>query len=139
MAHTVRTHSSVMQNEQQSSARDTASWRLAPGVSRRLTIGPGPRWLQVADGRLWLTVTGGGGAMGQDHWLAAGEALRLDSGTEVVLEASGGEARFELLVSPQACTAGAVGRHAAGVGRWLRRLVAVARRTGTPASAYLAS
>ena len=129
--------SDAMHIGQQSAIPGGALWLLAAGVARRLTIGPGPRWLLVERGRVWLTTTGGGSAMEQDRWLSAGEWVDLPSGAEVVLEAWGGEARFELLVPPQAC-AGSAGAWA-GLGRWLQRLAAPARRISPPPRVYPAA
>lgn len=129
--------SDAMHFGQQSAVPGGVLWPLAQGGARRLTIGPGPRWLLVERGRVWLTTTGGGAAMEQDRWLSAGEGVDLPSGAEVVLEAWGGEARFELLVPPQAC-AGPGGAWA-GLGRWLQRLAASARRASLPPRAYPAA
>ena len=82
--------------------RDAGHWPLARGEARRLDIGPGPRFLRVAEGQVWLTTAGQGEQMGEDRWLAAGESTWLADGSEVVLEAWG-EARFQLLVPPDAC------------------------------------
>lgn len=124
----------AMHADQQSAGSLGALWPLAAGGARRLTIGPGPRWLLVEHGRVWLTVTGGGAAMEQDRWLSAGEGVDLASGTEVVLEAWGGEAGFELLVPPRACAGS--GRACMDVGAWLQRMATAARRIGLSPRAY---
>lgn len=129
--------SEVMRTEQQSMTRAGARWGLPAGVARRLTIGPRPRWLQVSVGRVWLTTTGGGDAMDQDRWLQVGDAVLLPSGTEVVLEAWGGEACFELLVPPQACARAAAGIASLPIGPWLQRLAAAAGRRGASTRPYL--
>lgn len=136
MSQSFSERSDAMHAEQQSAVRGGALWPLATGVAQRLTIGPGPRTLLVERGLVWLTTTGGGAAMAQDRWLSAGEGVGLPSGTEVVLEAWGGEAQFGLLVPPRACAG--VGRPSvrAGLGRWLQRLATAARRASLPPRAY---
>ncbi len=81
---------------------DAADWALAAGTVQTLRIGPGPRWLRLEAGRLWLTSSGRPGHPAQDHVLRAGEALWLPAGQAVVIEAWG-PARFSLRVPPQAC------------------------------------
>lgn len=85
-----------------SAGREAAHWSLGRGEAQRLDIGPGPRFLRVAEGQVWLTTAGQGEQMGEDRWLDAGESTWLADGSEVVLEAWG-EARFQLLVPPDAC------------------------------------
>lgn len=61
-------------------------WPLAPGEVRRIEAAPVKRWLDVADGRVWLTPTREDD-LAADHWLAAGERLALPAGTAWVVEA----------------------------------------------------
>lgn len=61
-------------------------WPLAPGEVRRIEPAPLPRWLDVADGRVWLTPTRDDDRAA-DHWLAAGDRLALPAGSAWVLEA----------------------------------------------------
>lgn len=61
-------------------------WPLAPGEVRRIEPAPVTRWLDVADGRVWLTPTRDDD-LAVDHWLAAGERLALPAGSAWVLEA----------------------------------------------------
>ncbi|MCH7343083.1 DUF2917 domain-containing protein [Pelomonas sp. CA6] len=81
-----------------------ASWALESGEVLRLPIGPGPRRLRVLEGRIWATPQGSrkAGSVTPDWWLDAGQTLDLPSGAELVIEAWP-QARFELLVPPQAC------------------------------------
>jgi hypothetical protein len=79
-----------------------ADWPLPAGAARRLTIGPGARWLRVSAGQLWLTAQGELDRPADDHWLQAGEQLWLPAGCEVVVEGRG-PASFQLLVPAQAC------------------------------------
>lgn len=81
---------------------EAVDWTLAAGAVQTLRIGPGPRWLRLEAGRLWLTSSGRPGHPAQDHVLQAGEALWLPAGQAVVIEAWG-PARFSLRVPPQAC------------------------------------
>ena len=80
-------------------------------------IGPGPRVLQVVDGRLWLTAPGTVDEPSTDFWLVAGESLELPEGVSVVMEAWS-DTRFELLVPPKAC------RPRANIGQVLTRVLA---------------
>ncbi len=74
---------------------------LPPG--RPLTLrAPAGTELRVLRGRVWLTRSGDPA----DHFLAAGEALRLD-GARTVVEADRGEAARFALQPPQASTAAA--------------------------------
>lgn len=61
-------------------------WPLAPGEVRRIEPAPVARWIDVADGRVWLTPTRDDD-LAVDHWLAAGERLALPAGSAWVLEA----------------------------------------------------
>jgi Protein of unknown function (DUF2917) len=87
---------SSMSKPQQSFS--SAHWTLNPGQAISLTIGPGPRWIHVTQGRAWITV----GSPASDHWLERGDKLRVANGDVLVMEAWP-SARFELLVPPQAC------------------------------------
>ena len=127
-----------MSIKQQSPLREAADWTLPAGAARRLAVGPGPRWLQVTTGRVWLTTTNGGASMEQDRWLSDGDAVYLPTGTEVVLEAWGGEARFDLFVPPQACAQADGGPLRSRIEALWRRTVGAARRTGVPTGSYLA-
>ena len=112
----------AMNTAQQSLALDTAAWTLMPGQVRRFVTGPGPRRLQVTEGRLWLTLDGARGEPAHDVWLEAGEAIELPSGARLLLE-GWPQAGFTLLVPPSACPAWqqlATGRPAG----WLSRAVA---------------
>jgi hypothetical protein len=80
----------------------SAEWALPEGEALRLDIGPGARELRVTRGRLWLTREGVADEPAEDLWLAAGDSLALDSGSEWVAE-GWGETSFQLLVPPRAC------------------------------------
>jgi hypothetical protein len=80
----------------------SAEWAMPQGEALRLDIGPGARELRVTQGRLWLTRDGGAGEPAEDLWLAAGDTIALDSGSEWVIE-GWGDTRFQLLVPPRAC------------------------------------
>ena len=97
---------SVMINSQESTS---VAWTLAPGQVRNLTIGPGQRWLHVVEGRLWLTLPGSLDEPAEDLWLQAGDGVALPEGSRVLIE-GWPSARFELLVPPQACGRGWLGR-----------------------------
>ena len=84
-------------NRQKSGAAD---WTLEPGEAITLSIGPGPRWVHVTQGRAWITQSG----TGTDHWLERGDTLWFGDGSTLVMEAWP-SARFALLVPPQACAA----------------------------------
>jgi hypothetical protein len=89
---------SSMSEQQQSS--NSAHWTLNPGQAITLTIGPGPRWVHVTQGRAWITQ----GSTGADEWLERGDRLWVGNGASLVMEAWP-TAQFELLVPPQACAA----------------------------------
>ncbi len=78
------------------------AWSLQAGEAMRLPIGPGQRELRVVEGRVWVTQRGALDLPSDDYWLEAGDALDLPSGAELVVEAWP-QARFQLLVPPQAC------------------------------------
>lgn len=98
------TENTIMSVTQECARRsvDAASWLLPRGEARRLSVGPGDRWLKVAEGQVWLTTAGSGDELAEDQWLKAGEQVWLADGSEVVIEARG-EACFQLLVPPAAC------------------------------------
>jgi hypothetical protein len=92
-----------------------ALWSVGVGQVRTLHIGPGVRLLRVAEGPLWLTVSGTPDDPPQDLWLQAGEAVLLDSGAEIVVE-GWPAASFQLIVPPQACSG-----QASALSAWLSR------------------
>lgn len=94
---------------------EDAAWHLPRGASITLAIGPGERRLRVTRGRLWLTGEGRPGRPAADVWLAAGDGVRLASGSTVVAE-GWPQASFELIVPPAACAS-----PTARVGGWLAR------------------
>jgi hypothetical protein len=131
---TMRDSQSSKAQSSKAAARTDASWTLPRGRAQRLTIGPGARLLRVSEGRVWLTIDGAEQAPADDLWLRAGEQIRLPDGAALVLEAWG-EARFQLLVPPDACAgqgrvgdlaAHALHRVARALAGWLpaRRLAA---------------
>lgn len=61
---------------------DGFTTRLDRGQALTLAATRGPRRLRVTQGRLWLTLAGGGA----DHWLAAGEGFTLPAGRAAVVE-----------------------------------------------------
>ena len=61
-------------------------WPLLAGDVRRIEPAPVTRWLDVAQGRVWLTPTRDDD-LAADHWLAAGDRLALPPGSAWVLEA----------------------------------------------------
>ena len=86
----------------------TPLFALANGHVRRLRLREAHR-LQLASGRLWLTLDGRLGAPADDVLLQAGESWVLPPGREAVLEAlplagqaGVGAARFDLLLNPDA-------------------------------------
>jgi hypothetical protein len=91
-----------MMQTQQSASGSSALWALDGGEALRLDIGPGVHELHVTEGRLWLTREGTPESPAEDIWLAAGERVALDEGSQWVLE-GWGATRFQLLVPPQAC------------------------------------
>lgn len=88
-----------MQKVQRSSG---SVWSLPARESITLRVGPGPRVVQVCEGRLWLTSAGTADEASMDVWLVAGDSLELPAGLKVVMEAWP-NARFQLLVPPRAC------------------------------------
>ena len=94
-------NSTLMRKSQRSG---DSIWSLPAQTSRTLRVGPGPRLLQVQDGRLWLTTSGTADEAATDLWLEAGESVELGDGLEVVMEAWP-TARYQLMVPPSACRA----------------------------------
>lgn len=85
----------LMTQSQQSNA--PAGVRLDPGVALRLPAVQGPSWLNVVDGRVWLTRSAEAGEIGaDDQWLEAGDRVVLMPGDNVVVE-GWPCARFEVL------------------------------------------
>ena len=99
----------LMRDQQQFAG---ALWSVGKGQVRTLHIGPGMRLLRVTEGPLWLTVSGTPDDPPQDLWLEAGDAIMLESGSEIVVE-GWPTASFQLIVPPQACAARS--RSAAGL------------------------
>ena len=61
-------------------------WHLDGGRALTLAGGPEARRLAVAQGRVWLTLSGTADEPAKDQWLQAGEALALAPGQSAVLE-----------------------------------------------------
>lgn len=101
-----------MRDEQQLAG---ALWSVGAGQVRTLRIGPGVRMLRVAEGPLWLTQSGTPEDPPLDLWLQRGDAVMLDSGSEIVVE-GWPSASFQLIVPPQGC-ASATARVSAWVSR----------------------
>jgi hypothetical protein len=80
---------------------ESTVWRLGPGQSMQLEIGPGRRHLRVCEGRLWLTAQGTPEEPAEDVWLVPGDDVVLGSGARLVAE-GWPQASFELIVPPQA-------------------------------------
>jgi len=76
--------------------QDPTPIALRPGQPVRLPTSRAA-WLTVLEGRVWLTCRNDA----DDHFLAAGEGLRLPAGADAVLEADGGR--------PARCVVQAVG------------------------------
>ena len=124
--------SELMQKVQRSG---DSVWSLLARTSITLRVGPGPRVVQVRQGRLWLTSPATPHAASLDVWLVAGESLELPAGLEVVAEAWP-SAEFRLLVPPCRLPAGEpswVGRSVRRAARWWR-----AGGSGLPVSSRLA-
>ncbi|WP_422018412.1 DUF2917 domain-containing protein [Roseateles sp.] len=79
-------------------------WHLDGGRALTLAGGPEARRLAVAQGRVWLTLSGTADEPAKDQWLQAGEALALAPGQSAVLE-GWPAADFELLVPPTSAPA----------------------------------
>ncbi len=103
----------LMTKSQQS---ESAAWTLAPGQVRSLTTGPGERLLRVVEGRVWLTLPGSVDEPAEDLWLESGDGVVLPEGSQLLIE-GWPSARFQLLVTPQACG-----------NTWRKRLSAFASR-----------
>jgi hypothetical protein len=101
-----------------------AAWCLRSGEVRRLRITRGgPRWLRVGQGGLWLPRSGSL----DDHWLLKDDAIRLERGADVVVEAAG-DTWFDMLEAPQQQTEP---RQALALHRfraWFRGLASTPRR-----------
>lgn len=95
-------NSTLMRKSQRSG---DSTWSLPAQASTTLRVGPGPRVLQVQEGRLWLTTAGTDDEAATDLWLEAGESVDLADGLVVVMEAWPA-ARYQLMVPPSACRAG---------------------------------
>lgn len=91
-----------LMTQAQESTPAGALWTVEDGVAMRLDVGPGARELHVTAGRLWLTREGTARRPAEDLWLASGETLALEHGSEWVVEAWG-TAHFQLMVPPAAC------------------------------------
>lgn len=98
-------------------------WTLPAGRALRLAPAPRSRWLQVAEGQIWLTPTARAGAASVDCWIAAGERLHLPARTEWVVEGSG-HARYTLLEaeSPAGQACGPATAWYGALGAWAQRL-----------------
>jgi hypothetical protein len=95
-------NSTLMRKSQRSG---DSTWSLPAQASTTLRVGPGPRVLQVQEGRLWLTTAGTDDEAATDLWLEAGESVDLADGLVVVMEAWPA-ARYQLMVPPSACKRG---------------------------------
>jgi len=109
-------NSQPMTNTQESTPSASSLWALGGGKAMRLSIGPGLREVHVTQGRLWLTRQGTAETPSDDIWLASGDSIALESGSQWVAE-GWGDTRFQLLVPPQACCRGA---HSARAAAWRR-------------------
>ncbi|MDR7298462.1 ferric-dicitrate binding protein FerR (iron transport regulator) [Pelomonas aquatica] len=74
-------------------------WHLDGGRALTLSGSAEARRLAVAQGRVWLTLSGTADQPAEDQWLQAGEAVALAPGQTAVLE-GWPAADFELLVPP---------------------------------------
>ena len=97
--HTAHT-SFMQQSHRPAQPSQPWEWPLRSGEVRRIEPAPVTRWLDVADGRVWLTPTRDDD-LAADHWLAAGERLALPPGSAWVLEAWP-SARVALHLAPPA-------------------------------------
>jgi Protein of unknown function (DUF2917) len=99
-------------------------WQWALEAERALPIAPARqgRWLQVEQGRVWLTETQRQG-QAQDQWLLRGERLFLPAGSAWVAEGFGG-ARVSVFQAPPRAA-----------GRFLGTLVLLARAASAACSA----
>jgi hypothetical protein len=112
-------------------------WSLPARASTTLRVGPGPRVVQVCEGRLWVTATGTRDAEPVDVWLAAGDTLDLPDGLTVVVEAWP-SARFQLLVPPQACDRSHPAPIVARAAAWMLAALRGQRRPAALSSALYA-
>jgi hypothetical protein len=60
-------------------------------------VAPEATTVRITKGRVWLTIAG----RHQDYWLYAGETMVVPAHCLIVLEASGGDARVELVRTPK--------------------------------------
>ncbi|WP_082580119.1 DUF2917 domain-containing protein [Pelomonas sp. Root1444] len=74
-------------------------WHLDGGRALTLAGSAEARRLAVAQGRVWLTLSGTADQPAEDQWLQAGEAVALAPGQTAVLE-GWPAADFEVLVPP---------------------------------------
>ncbi len=87
----------TMKESQQSKTQASPVWQLAHGHARTLHAVRRTRWLEVVDGRLWVTACGRfGKSVPDDAWISPGEALEIPAGVAVVVE-GWPQARFKLL------------------------------------------
>ena len=98
--------------------------RLAPAGHRR--------WLQVLEGRVWVTVTAREGEASEDATLAAGDSVELSAYDDAVVEGLSA-ARFQLVepalaVSPRAAWPGVRSADAV-LHAWVQRLSLTAAPT----------
>jgi hypothetical protein len=75
-------------------------WTLPKAAARRLPRAGAARWLEVTEGRVWLTRSGHELQPGDDVWLSAGEHLLLPAGSEWVAE-GWPQARVAVLEAPE--------------------------------------
>jgi hypothetical protein len=125
---------SVMSQTQQSAGTVQA---LSEGRAVRLPAQPAPRWLQVAEGRLWLTHSARSlQELPLDCWLQAGESVELPAGQDAVLEAWP-TAHFVLLETApeQAPVSASVAlKPSAALRRWLQGGQGASRTPSSPSS-----
>ena len=125
-------HPSLMSHSQESGA---AGWTLPEGQAIRLPAHGQARWLEVVEGRLWLTHSARGRQeLPLDCWLHASESVQLPAGQDAVLEAWP-SARFRLLDGAPAgkpVSASAALKPSAVLRRWLRALRPSGSRASSP-------
>lgn len=81
---------------------DPAPWEgdLPRGRVVRLAPSDRTRWVQVTQGRVWLTSTQTCTGHHPDRWVVSGSSLALPAGSEWVAEA-GADARYLVLEAPE--------------------------------------